>query len=501
MMDNILPPWLKQRAYLTPKRIALISEDETLTFAQLDRKARHMALRLISLGVKPGTHVAILLANRAQTVVFIHALMYAQGVLIPLNTRLSVKELAWQVGDAQASLVIYDDDNQEKIEALKGQVSCPLIHLAQLEKQEEAPVNSEIFHRPVSLNDLHTIIYTSGTTGRPKGAMLSYGNHFWSAVGSALNMGLTKDDRWLCALPLFHVSGLSILMRSVIYGITMVLLSRFDPEKACRWMNEHKITHISVVSTMLSALVEHLPENDHPPHLRAILLGGGPCPEPLLEKCLDRFLPVYQSYGLTETASQIVTLAPEDVVIKAGSAGKPLFPAQVRIIQQGHGAEPGQVGEIAVSGPNVTRGYYRREEETAKVLKDGWFYTGDLGYLDEDGYLYVLDRRNDLIISGGENIYPAEVESVLLAHPLIKEAGVVGKADDVWGEVPVAFVVPEKGAHLSEEEIIAFCQDKLARYKIPTKIHFVPHLPRNATNKLLRRELRQWLEKGLPSLG
>lgn len=495
-----MPQWLKQRAHLTPERIALISEEETLTFSQLERKARAMALRLIALGVGPNTHVAALLANKAPTVVFIHALMYARGVLVPLNTRLSVTELAWQVTDAQASFVVYDDDHMEKIEGLKGRIPCPTIHLSQLEEGEGPLVDPVTFDQPIDLNALNTIIYTSGTTGKPKGAMLSYGNHFWSATGSALNLGLTKDDRWLCTLPLFHVSGLSIVMRSVIYGITMVLLSRFDPEKVLRWLDEFRITHISVVSTMLAALVEHMPSGYRPNHLRVILLGGGPCPQPLLHKCLDRHLPVYQSYGLTETASQIVTLAPEDVPSKVGSAGKPLFPAQIRIIDQGRLAEPGQVGEIAVSGPNVTMGYYRRKEETAKAIRDGWLYTGDLGYLDDEGYLYVLDRRNDLIISGGENIYPAEVESVLMEHPLIREAGVIGQADPHWGEVPVAFVVTEKEARLSEEEIQAFCRDRLARYKIPKKILFVPQLPRNATNKLLRRELRKWLEGEQPLL-
>lgn len=493
MVGTTLPVWLKQRAYLTPHRLALISEETSLTFAQLEQRASHLAGLLVQQGIKPGERIALLAGNTVSTVALIHAIGYVKGVLVPLNTRLSATELIWQINDAQASLLLFDEAYQDKVERLKEKIVCPIVAISQLIEKElnGAPFKPE---NPVDLDDLHTIIYTSGTTGRPKGAMLSYGNHFWSAVGSVLNLGLNQGDRWLCCVPLFHVSGLSILMRSVIYGMSVVLVERFDPVRVNQLITQHKVTHISVVSAMLQALIEHLESDQYPDHLRVILLGGGPVPEPLLKTCLKRSLPVYQSYGLTETASQIVTLAPEDVERKAGSAGKPLFPAQIAIMENGQKLSAGQAGEIVVKGPNVTKGYFNREEETARVLKDGWFYTGDIGYLDEEGYLYVLDRRSDLIISGGENVYPAEVESVLMAHPDVKGAGVIGQEDPKWGEVPVAFVVKQPQSLLSEEDLIHFSRARLASYKVPRVIYFVDHLPRNAANKLLRRELRSLLE-------
>jgi o-succinylbenzoate---CoA ligase len=215
----------------------------------------------------------------------------------------------------------------------------------------------------------------------------------------------------------------------------------------------------------------------------------------LLEKCKDKQIPVYQTYGMTETSSQIVTLSPEYSFSKLGSAGKTLFPSQLIIINSnGMQAKPGIAGEIVVKGPNVTRGYLNREDETLKKISEGWLSTGDIGYLDEEGFLYVLDRRSDLIISGGENIYPAEIEGVLASHPDISDAGVIGMKDEVWGEVPAAFVVSKTQSPLTEDEIVHFCLQKLAKYKVPKKIYFIKEIPRNASKKILRRKLRELLE-------
>jgi len=225
-----------------------------------------------------------------------------------------------------------------------------------------------------------------------------------------------------------------------------------------------------------------------------MLTGGGPIPDSLLKTCREKQIPVYQTYGLTETASQIATLSPEYMDSKLGSAGKPLFSSELQIVGEDGRKVPGEVGEIVVRGPNVTQGYLHRDSEKIDAFRDGWFHTGDLGYIDDEGFLYVLDRRSDLIISGGENVYPAEVEAVLLAHPAILEAGVVGSESKTWGQVPVAFVTTIDHAEVTEEEIRTFCRERLAHYKCPVRIYFVEQLPRNAANKLLRRKLADRLK-------
>ncbi|MEH7525627.1 AMP-binding protein, partial [Bacillus sp. JJ1503] len=245
-----------------------------------------------------------------------------------------------------------------------------------------------------------------------------------------------------------------------------------------------------IVSTMLSRIEEELIDEHLPSEFRCMLLGGGPASKALLEKCKHKQIPVYQTYGMTETSSQIVTLSPEYSMSKLGSAGKVLFPSQLKIVRSdGDEAGPNEAGEILVKGPNVTSGYLNKEDETEKKIVNGWLSTGDIGTLDQEGFLYVLDRRSDLIISGGENIYPAEIESVLVSHPSISDAGVIGVKDEEWGEVPIAFVV--KVIEVTAEEIREFCQQKLAKYKIPKKILFLDEIPRNASKKILRRELRK----------
>jgi O-succinylbenzoic acid--CoA ligase len=249
------------------------------------------------------------------------------------------------------------------------------------------------------------------------------------------------------------------------------------------------VTIVSVVGAMLQRMLAARGDKPYPPSLRCVLLGGGPAPPDLLEDCARRGAPVVQTYGLTEAASQVATLSPEDALRKLGSAGKPLLPTELRIEQEGVVVGAGQVGEIVIRGPTVTPGYVDRPEATAHAIRDGWFHTGDLGYLDEEGYLYVLDRRDDLIISGGENVYPVEVEAALRAHPAVEDAGVVGVPDERWGQVPVAFVKLHDAATLTEPDLTAFCYTRLARYKVPAHIRFVESLPRNAAGKLLRRAL------------
>lgn len=476
---TVLPDWLQQRAALTPNRLALMTGGERWSFRELNERVTQAAYALKALDIQAGNRVALFLNNGAPLVTLLHALSRAGAVSVPLNTRLTPAEIQWQLADSRAHLLIYDEPHTATAHALADFPSRLDSELA----PQHAPHASQATHFPLA--SPHSILYTSGTTGHPKGAVLTFGNHWWSAMGSALNLGLSEKDRWLACLPLFHVGGLAILLRSVIYGITAEVHEAFDPLAVNHAIDEG-VTIVSVVSVMLRRMLEARGHQPYPPTLRCVLLGGGPAPRDLLEMCAQRGVPVVQTYGLTEAASQVATLAPEDALRKLGSAGKPLFPTELRIER-----DVGEVGEIVIRGPTLTPGYVDQPEATAQVWRDGWFHTGDLGYLDEEGYLYVLDRRADLIISGGENVYPAEVEAALLAHPAVEDAGVVGAPHEQWGQTPIAFVKLRGPA--SESDLKQFCAERLARYKIPARIEFVENaLPRNASGKLLRRALLEW---------
>ncbi len=494
-----LPDWLTRCAENRPGHLAVQCDQGRWSFAELDRQATRLARQLASMGVQQGHRVALLAANGWHYVAFVHALTRLGAILVPLNLRLTLEELCWQVRDVYASLLVCDENHASL--ATEIALAVPQLPLATLAKDakrgetilSELPENDVSLRTLIDLAEPQAILYTSGTTGQPKGALITYGMQWWNAVGSALNLGHSLDDRWLACLPLYHIGGLSILMRSVIYGISVMVHEKFDAMMINRSILEDNITLISVVAVMLQRMLADLDANwggaRYPSTLRCVLLGGGPAPYPLLEACMLRGIPVVQTYGLTETCSQAVTLSPTDMVRKAGSAVRPLFPVQLRIMRDNRQAAAEEPGEIFLKGPTITTGYVERPEATAQAFQDGWFATGDIGYLDKDGYLFVLDRRADLIISGGENVYPAEIESVLLSHPAVKEAGVCGQADSQWGQVPVAFVVPREGSTLDVEELLDYTAQKLARYKQPRAIYIAEGLPRTAAGKLLRREL------------
>jgi O-succinylbenzoic acid--CoA ligase len=480
----ILPNWLAHRAAVTPDRSALLAAGTRWSFADLNRWACALARGLIAHGAQPGDRVALLLRNSPEFVGLAHAAPRAGVTLVPLNIRLTTPELTWQLGDSGARLLVFDSHTAPQAEAMLELLpNLAIVDIADIPTAYAADV---ALRSVIDLSDIYTLIYTSGTTGRPKGTLLTYGNYWWSAIGSALNLGLHADDRWLAALPLFHVGGLSILARTVIYGTTAMVHQSFDPVAVNRAIDEDGVTIVSVVSTMLQRLLEERGEHPYPAALRCLLLGGGPAPRPLLEACAARGVPVAQTYGLTEAASQVATLAPADALRKLGSAGQPLLPTEVRIERDGEPARAGEVGEILVHGPTVMRGYANRPDESAQALRGGWLHTGDLGYLDGEGYLYVVSRRSDLIISGGENIYPAEVEAVLLAHPAVEEAAVVGLPDARWGQVPAAAIKLRRSMAASEAELIEFCRGRLAGYKVPRYMRIADALPRNAAGKLIR---------------
>lgn len=473
------PNWLLHRAYLTPDRVALIYQDQEWTFRDLAFEVDRLANRLSRASLKKGETVAILMNNHPDMVMLVHACFLLGVKIVLLNNKLTKAERLYQLEDAKAKALL-----TEPFYARDHDGDLPVYTMETLPvagQDDEKKIEND-----VDLNETATIMYTSGTTGRPKGAEQTFGNHFHSAVSSALNLGIREEDRWLIALPLFHISGLSALFKSVIYGMAVVLHQKFDVDEVKDSIERHHVTMISVVQTMLSRLLSRLEEC--PSSLRCLLLGGGPAPYTLLQESKEKGFPVFQSYGMTETCSQIVTLAPEFSMEKLGSAGKPLFGCELKIQDGERICRPFEHGEIMVKGANVMKGYLHRQEATAAAFEQGWLKTGDIGYVDEEGFLFVLDRRSDLIISGGENIYPAEIEAVLLTHPHVKEAGVTGMYHERWGEVPAAFLVADR--QISESELYALCESQLAKYKWPAAFHFVDELPRNASNKLQRHRLK-----------
>ena len=422
----------------------MIADGLELTYAELEREATSAARRLAARGARRGATVALCLDPGLEYVVLLHALMKLGCVAYPINTRLPEREIDAEIASAEPALTVARGSDLTLTEA-------------------DMPLLGE--H---DLDELHCRILTSGTSGEPRPIGLTYGNHLWSAVGSAFNLGVEPTDRWLCCLPLFHVSGLSIVMRSVIYGTTAVIHDGFDVDRIGASLEGDGVTVISVVATQLVRLLEAgidlLP-------LRAVLVGGGPVPEEVLEEGLARGATVVQTYGLTEAASQVTTLSPTDARRKLGSAGRPLLTTHLRI----------SGGEILVQGPTVAPGC---------ADEVGWLHTGDLGRIDEDGFVYVTGRLGDVIVTGGENVLPAEVEEALLRHPDVADAAAVGRADSEWQEAVTAVVVLRDDAEVTADDLRRHCQTELAAFKVPKRIEFATELPRSASGKLIRRELR-----------
>ncbi|TWT26442.1 o-succinylbenzoate--CoA ligase [Planomicrobium sp. CPCC 101110] len=473
------PNWLSQRAYLSGNRMALSYEEQEWTFSEIDHIAQVYAGKLAALGVSKKSRVAILSKTHPESVFIMYACLHIGCEMVMLNERLSAVELKYQLEDSAARFILADDELIGKIEDSNA------ISFGSIRTEEPAEfVMQEEWEKGQTVS----IMYTSGTTGNPKGVRQTAENHFSSAVSSALNIGVSPEDIWLCTMPLFHISGFSILMRSLIYGMGVRLYAKFDAQKCAEELAEGSVTHMSVVGVTLERILSVLDKEEMTvsSKFKTMLAGGGPIPVAYIQRAEAYGISVLQTYGMTETSSQTTTLQPADAERKIGSSGKPLFLYIVKI----DGAEnPGEPGEIHIRGPQVAPGYIGRYSEFP-VQKDGWLHTGDIGYLDEEGFLYVVDRRSDLIVSGGENIYPAEIEKVLLGHPAVREAGVCGMPSDEWGEVPAAFVVLSNG--VEADELLAFCRGQLASYKLPKSIKAVDSLPRNASNKLLRRELKAW---------
>lgn len=483
--------WLAERAARTPSRAALIWREQVWTYGALHEAVNRMAAQLHAAGVRPGDRVAMLLPNSPAALFLLHAALRVGATLVPLNTRLTTAELAWQVGQTAPALLVHSHATSAQAEPLGAHV--PLFNV---DEPPHTPATAVSF-TPLPFDGVQAIVFTSGTTGRPKGAMLTLANHFWSATASGWRLGVQRDDCWLLCMPLYHVGGMAILLRSALYGTAVCLHERFDTDAVAHALDSGRITLVSVVPTMLKRLLDARGDRPFHPAVRTVLVGGAATPPPLLERALAAGVPVALTYGLTEAASQVATAAPDEVQAAPGTVGAPLWGTTVRIVRDdGTSAAVGEVGEIVVRGLTVMRGYWQDPDATAHTLRDGWLHTGDMGYLDEAGRLWMMQRRTDLIVSGGENVYPSEVEGVLLRHPAVAAVCVVGTPDAEWGEVVTAVIQPREDATCDADEIRAFCRQHLAGYKCPKRIVFVEALPLTASGKIARHTVKEWLARG-----
>lgn len=473
--------------------------DASRTWSALAEAAGRVRVALEEAGVAEGDLVAVLAPPSIEGVALLFALLDLGAPMLPLNARLSEVEQAQALLDTHARFLVVSpgDDRGAR---LSKETGCGWLELA----AEDAARPVSCLERPDArrteafasaagrrrAEGAALVLRTSGTSGRPKGAVLGLDNLIASAEGAAALLGSASSDRWLLCMPLFHIGGLAILIRAARVGASVVLHARFDEVHVARALDEEGITRVSFVAAMLERVLAVRGERRAPEHLELVLLGGGPASDDLIRRAEALGHPVAPTYGLTEAASQVATRPPRSAADEPSGGLVPLGGVSLRIVdERGAACAPGVEGEIQVRGPIVMRGYLDDPDASDAALRDGWLATGDIGRLDEAGRLQVLDRRTDLIVSGGENVYPAQVESVLEGHPDVLEAGVRGEADATYGARPAAWVVLRPGLSVDVPALQAFCRERLAAYAVPVRIEALAELPRNATGKLLRRRL------------
>ncbi|HVE75966.1 MAG TPA: long-chain fatty acid--CoA ligase [Actinomycetota bacterium] len=479
---------MSRRAYLTPNRTAVEFEDELISYSQLNDRSNAFASVLESEGLEKGDRVAVLSENRPEYLGLFFACAKLGLVLAPVSWRLSPEEMAWQLNDSSPSVLFASDEYLEAAKVLFSQRVIELQSEGATGDRPAEPSDRSSFDDPLM------ILYTSGTTGRPKGAVLTHGNFFWANLNMIVASQFSSDDVSLVFLPMFHIGGWNINTLTVLLKGGKVLLEKsFDSKRALDLIERKHVTWMmGVPATYLFLSQAEGFESRDLSSVRQMVVGGAPMPEALLKTYSDRGIEIVQGYGSTELAPNALLLPMDEAGARQGSAGQPYFFTDTRLMNdEGDLLEPPATGEIVARGPIVMKGYWQREDATADAIKEGWLHTGDVARTDEDGYFYVIDRKTDMIISGGENIYPAEVENALYQHPHIAEAAVFGIPDDRWGEAVHAVIVPKEGSELSGEDVIAHCKGILAKFKTPRSVEITADpLPRTPAGKVRKHDLR-----------
>jgi len=494
--------FLKERTREFGKKIFLWEKKNSLTYKEFDQVTDRMGAGLQALGLKKGDHAAVLFPNSLDTLLCYFSIIKAGGTAIPINPLYTPREIAFILNDSEARFLLAAPQFQKAVETirsltpgLQGTIFRSEDQPSILQAIERLAPSAQAFEPPeLSPEDNAIIFYTSGTLGRPKGVMLTHGNLAFSGPNIAWCYGLRSEDITMAVLPLVHVFAVaSPVFGSLSSGGTVVILDRFQAETVLQAFVDYRITWFPGVPTMFNYLYHAYEEGSYDvSSIRMGLSGGASLSVELLRNWEKRFdAEILEVYGLTESTG-LVTANPVQGVRKAGSIGIPVPHVQTRLINnEGNNVAQGEVGEILFQGPNATKGYWKLPDETAESIRDGWVYTGDLARQDEEGYFYIVGRKKDLIITGGYNVYPREIEEVLYTHPAVYEAAVIGIPDEAKGEIPKAFITLKPGQACSEKEIIDFCKENLAPYKVPRKVEIRSELPKSSTGKILHRELRR----------
>ncbi|SHG29268.1 Acyl-CoA synthetase (AMP-forming)/AMP-acid ligase II [Desulfacinum infernum DSM 9756] len=491
---------LANRAFLSPDLVACVDDDCRYTFREVNQRANRFAHYLSAMGLCAGDRIAVLSRNREAVTTALFGAAKIGVVTVLLNWRLTAPELDYILGDCGARLLLYESCFGETVSGIRTSGNLEFFVSANGASPDED--FSQVLEKSSTAEPAHLgggadpaiIMYTSGTTGKPKGAVISHDNVFWASIGLTHTLRWAHKDRYLLVAPLFHIGGLAPIFANVHVGCTTYYMAEFHPGKVWETLVLEKIQFLMTVPLMLQAMLM-LPgiEKLDLSTFRHFICGGSPVLRSLIEKYRDLGLRVVQVYGATEYTGAITFWTEDMGLERASTAGKPIFHGAVKAIEPGSGREvpPGEVGELCLYGPQVFSGYWQNPEATRDALLNGAYRSGDLGTVDEEGFVTVVDRLKDMIISGGENIYPAEVEAVLSRMPQVQEVAVVGRPDATWGEVPVAHVVTRPGQSLTKEEVVDFCRKHLAGFKCVKDVVFTESLPKNATGKILKQALRQ----------
>ncbi|HWU09247.1 MAG TPA: long-chain fatty acid--CoA ligase [Streptomyces sp.] len=502
MLNQGIGSWPARRARKTPDRTAVVHEGRTWTYRDLHRRVLRLAHALRALGAEHGDRVAYLAPNHPAFLETLFAAGTLGAVFVPLNTRLATTELAYNLADSGSAFLVHGPEQAEAARAAAAEAGVRRRISVAGPDQDGALGYEELLagagtgplDETVAPDDPCMIMYTSGTTGRSKGAVLSHANITWNSVNILVDTDLAGDEVTLVVAPLFHTAGLNMTcLPTLLKGGRVVLLGAFDAERVLELIEDLRVTYMFGVPTMYDAIAARPRwETTDLSSLRTLNCGGAPVPARTIATYLDRGLAFSQGYGMTEASPGVLFLDREQTSAKAGSAGVPHFFTDTRVVMpDGSEAGPGERGEILVQGPHVMTGYWNRPEDTEAAFTDGrWLRTGDIARTDDDGYVYIVDRVKDMFVSGGENVYPAEVEDVLLTHPAVAECAVIGVPDPVWGEVGRAVVVLRPDTRADQDDILGHLQGRLAKYKIPKSLVLTETLPRTASGKIIKPAVR-----------